>query len=121
MTDPYGIYTIDLENKPPRDVDKDTVAHALLVELVRLGVLVGVEVFGADSCCEHGDFADCDAAGFGLCDVFGPHSVGSDCNRAERWLLRPRDGLLSDDLHAEINRQPAPSTGPRFYDGGPRR
>lgn len=78
-----------------------------LADLVRRGVLIGVEVFGTDDCCEHGPFDECPANGFGLCDTFGPASVGSDCNRAERWIMRPSDEHMTDDLHALLNNEGA--------------
>ena len=73
-----------------------------LLDLVRRGVLVGVEVFGTDQCCEHGEHVDCDSTGYGLCDRFTPHSVGSDCNRSAPFLLRPADGQMTDALRAAI-------------------
>jgi hypothetical protein len=46
----------------------------------------------------------CDTWGFGLCDRFSRYTPGgSDCNRAEFFLLRPSDldssnGLSDEDL-----------------------
>lgn len=66
-----------------------------LLELVRSGALIGVEVFGTDDCCEHGPDTDCPSKGYGLCDALAPHS---DCNRARKWLLRPSDALMTQEL-----------------------
>lgn len=62
--------------------------------------LVPVEVFGTESCCEHGhspalNGIECESGGYGLMDVTG---AGSDCNRARGHIFRV------DDLP---NRQPA--------------
>lgn len=88
--------------------------QAILLDLVRRGVLMGVEVFGTDSCCKHGhlnagdipivdDETDCPATGYGLCDRFSEHAVGSDCNRADAFLLRPADGFMTDALREAIH------------------
>lgn len=79
--------------------------HAVLLDLVQRGVLVGVEVFGTNTCCDHGvdpSDAACESTGYGLCDRFSEHSVGSDCNRADAFLLRPSDPHLTADLRAAI-------------------
>jgi hypothetical protein len=60
-------------------------AKALVLALIEQGYLVGVEVFGTDS--------------FGLSDVFGPWSVGSDCNRAEKVLMRVADVIDFTEVH----------------------
>lgn len=80
-------------------------AQIMLHALVGQGWLIGVEVFGADDCCEHGMYEECPANGFGLCDVFSKHSAGSDCNRAEDWLMRPKDGLMTESLHRLLNEE----------------
>lgn len=72
-------------------------ARAQILALIRDGWLIGVEVFGADDCCEHGMHTECPADGFGLCDMFGPHSIGSDCNSAEPVLMRPDRTLYYED------------------------
>jgi len=69
-----------------------------IAELIRSGALVPVQVFGS---CGHPDpspgwpNATCDEGehfSFGLCDRFSTHTPGgSDCNRAEFYLLRPND------------------------------
>lgn len=80
-------------------------AAAVLRALVEDGWLIGIEVFGAH-CCD--DIGACEReSGFGLCDVFGPASVGSDCNRAEGYMLRPADALMVDGLKAAINDEAA--------------
>lgn len=63
-------------------------AQALVLALIAQGYLVGVEVFGTDS--------------FGLCDVFGPWSVGSDCNRAEKVLMRVADVIDFTKVHEAL-------------------
>lgn len=101
----------DLEPKPPHDLSygplllaslmerkpqapRDEQAQAMILDLIAHGYLIGVEVFGAENCCEHGiDSDECETQGYGLCDMFGPHSVGSDCNRAVRVLMRPSDDI----------------------------
>lgn len=75
----------------------------LLIELVRRGVLIGVEVFGTDQCCQHGEHVECPSTGYGLCDSFGPHSVGSDCNRADAFLMRPNDEAMTAELREAIH------------------
>ena len=80
-------------------------AAAVLRALVEDGWLIGVEVFGAH-CCD--DIGACEReGGFGLCDVFGPASVGSDCNRAEKFLLRPADKLMHENLDKAIHDEEA--------------
>lgn len=67
-------------------------ARFALAQLIDDGWLIGVEVFGAH-CCD--DIAGCtNESGFGLCDTFSSHACGSDCNRAEKWLMRPSDTLM---------------------------
>jgi len=57
---------------------------------IRSGALVPVAVFGGPSDCPH-----CGKQvpwAFGLCDRFSKFTPGgSDCNRAEFFLLRPND------------------------------
>lgn len=93
-------------------------AYVALLELADEGWLLGVEVFGADDCCEHGLHTECPANGFGLCDT---QNALSDCNRAERWLMRPRDSLMTEDLAdivsdedigwAKFDDEPSPAPG----------
>lgn len=69
-----------------------------LAKLILNGHLIPVQVFGTDHC-QHGDDVDglpcCEMSGFGLCDRFSQHAMaGSDCNRAEFFLLRPSDELM---------------------------
>lgn len=59
-----------------------------LIRLIGAGRLIPVQVFGADS--------------YGLCDRFSPHTVGSDCNRADDFLLRPVDQLMTEPVRAAI-------------------
>lgn len=62
---------------------------------IEQGWLIPVQVFGTDQCCEHGEYAECLSTGYGLCDRFSKHSpAGSDCNRADNFLLRPSDAAL---------------------------
>lgn len=78
-------------------------AEEALILLIKNGALLPVMVFGTTDCCAHGPFdpsnpaahRDCVSVGHGLCDTFGPHTVGSDCNRAERYLMRPSDELMT--------------------------
>jgi hypothetical protein len=68
--------------------------------LIRSGALIPVQVFGTNECCEHGSMGagqDCPSTGFGLCDRFSSHAPGgSDCNRAEFFLLRPSNEVMAD-------------------------
>lgn len=65
-------------------------------ELILAGHLIPVAVFGTDKCCEHGDHIDCPSTGYGLCDRFSTHApAGSDCNRADWFLLRPTDHAMN--------------------------
>lgn len=50
--------------------------------------LTPVEVFGTDSCCEHGEHTDCPSTGYGVCDAV---STWSDCNRAVGHIFRFED------------------------------
>jgi len=87
--------------QPAREPLTGPQAAAVLRALVEDGWLIGVEVFGAHSC---DDIAACEReGGFGLSDVFGPASVGSDCNRAESYLLRPADKLMHENLEKAIH------------------
>jgi hypothetical protein len=75
---------------------ENRVARAILS-----GDLIPIMVFGTDECCEHGpdaeDNRDCRSTGFGLCDRFSKHAPGgSDCNRANHYMLRPSDALMDD-------------------------
>lgn len=70
-------------------------AYAALLQLAEEGWLLGVDIFGADDCCEHGPHTDCPANGYGLGDT---QNAMSDCNRAEKWLMRPRNSLMTQDL-----------------------
>lgn len=82
-------------------MNKEQAKDAVLL-LAREGWLIGVEVFGTDDCCLHGD-DPCPSDGFGLCDAMHePVSWGSDCNRAERFLLRPHDDLMTAELASAI-------------------
>lgn len=75
----------------------------LIAELLRVGDLIPVTVFGTDSCCEHGDHTDCKSTGYGLCDRFTTLNVaGSDCNRANHFLLRPSDEAMDSPLLRQI-------------------
>lgn len=70
----------------------DEEALILIHALVDEGWLIGVELFGED-----------EDTGVGLCDVFSKNSPsGSDCNRAERWLMRPHDNLMTEALRLKI-------------------
>lgn len=81
-------------------------AHTAILALLTDGWLIGVEVFGEDDCCLHrhpgagGEGEACESNGFGLCDNFGRHSVGSDCNSAEPFLLRPSRLLMTPEVLA---------------------
>ncbi len=69
----------------------------LIADLIRSGALVPVQVFGTE--CSHNPPED---FSFGLCDRFSTHTPGgSDCNRAEYFLLRPND-LTFEGSTAEI-------------------
>lgn len=62
-------------------------------------------MFGAH-CCD--DVSGCEKeGGFGISDVFGPASVGSDCNRSEDFLLRPADKLMHPNLKTAIHDEKA--------------
>ncbi len=77
-------------------------ARRFLRALLDNGYLIGVEVFGEDDCCEHGR-EECPSDGFGLCDTMHePWSVGSDCNRAKRFLMRPHDDLMTEGVALAI-------------------
>lgn len=79
-----------------------------VAKLILTGALVPVSVFGpglvCPSCAKGLDDEPCPHCGsevvgsFGLCDRF-THvgSVGSDCNRAEWFLLRPTDELMDSE------------------------
>lgn len=70
--------------------------HDRLAAMIRTGTLVPVQVFGTESCCQHGA-EGCESIGYGLCDRFSTHAPsGSDCNRAEFFLLRPSDAAMED-------------------------
>ena len=100
--------------------EPDPESEAMLVQLIQRGALVGVEIFGSDDCCEHGMHESCPADGFGLCDNFGPHTVGSDCNRAERFLLRPSDACMTDRvLHEITNGDRMTGAAPEPYEPAP--
>jgi hypothetical protein len=65
-------------------------AYARLAETAPPGmvplVLVPVEVFGTDDCCQHGhEEGDCPSKGYGLSDGV---SAWSDCNRATGQIYR---------------------------------
>lgn len=77
-------------------------AAAVLRALVEDGWLIGVEIFGAH-CCDDPTGCESETAGFGISDVFGPASVGSDCNRSESFLLRPADALMHKNLELAIH------------------
>ena len=68
--------------------------------------MIGIQTFGTEDCCLHNPDGRedqlCDAAAYGLMDKFGPHSVGSDCNRAEPFMLRPADELMDAELKAKL-------------------
>lgn len=76
--------------------------RAALLLLIESGVLLPVQVFGSEDCCEHNphgasDAPPCPSQGHGLCDRFSIHTpAGSDCNRAEWWLMRPVDEAMDD-------------------------
>ena len=73
-----------------------------LAGLVRSGALIPVMVFGTEDCCKHGSAADCESTGYGLCDRFSHHAqAGSDCNRADFFLLRPSDEAMGDPVLRE--------------------
>lgn len=77
-----------------------------VAKLILRGVLVPVQVFGTDECCEHTlgpnqvedpVEAGCEAVGHGLSDRASYHAPGgSDCNRAEFFLLRPSNEEMAD-------------------------
>lgn len=78
-------------------------ALTALQALVDEGWMIGVEVFGEDDCCLHGEDADCPSAGWGLMDTMHtPHSVGSDCNRAVPFMMRPHDDLMVESIRNGI-------------------
>lgn len=82
----------------------------MIVRLVKHGWLVGVQVFGAES------FGLCDQFAFDRVsrdygDGFNCRIVGSDCNRAERWLMRPAVPLMSETLAALLGDQPDQEPG----------
>lgn len=76
-------------------------------DLIRSGALVPVAVFGTE--CAHEGCEDETHDGFGLCDRFSRHTPGgSDCNRAEFFLMRPNDlrsgpNVDLDDIRAALN------------------
>ncbi len=74
-----------------------------LAEMVRSGLLLPVQVFGGPETCQK---CGHDVPWtYGLCDRFTEHSPGgSDCNRAEPFLLRPSDAAMDDpELRAAID------------------
>jgi hypothetical protein len=78
-----------------------------LLGLIDGGWLIGVMVFGTDQCCLHDpdgfNEVNCPSTSYGLCDTMhDPHSVGSDCNRAERFLMRPHDLLMVPEVFEGI-------------------
>lgn len=100
-----------------------TEARALLLRLVSEGWLIGVHVFGSYECCAHGPVGNdgpfCESMGFGLCDQFAFNRsadpadpnytgviAGSDCNRAEPYIMRPHDRLMEPELRALLADQP---------------
>lgn len=72
---------------------------ASIADLIRSGALVPVQVFGGDADkagdtgTQHCQKCHADVPwGYGLCDRFSRFKPGgSDCNRAEFFLLRPND------------------------------
>ncbi len=99
-----GLYSMVFGPRPS-PTDADLRAQETILGLIQDGYLIGVEVFGTDGCCAHPHDEDCPSAGFGLCDMFGPHSVGSDCNRANRVLMRPADIIDFASVAAELTRE----------------
>lgn len=102
MTQPLYLRDLLQPHEPTAD---DLTAQSLILSLIEQGYLIGVEVFGTDGCCEHGDHTDCESTGYGLCDMFGPHSVGSDCNRATKVLMRPSDALDFPAIAAALTKE----------------
>ena len=75
-------------------------ADEAVAKMIRLGVLVPIAVFGTD--CDHDGCEDERHGSFGLMDRFSRHSpAGSDCNRAEFYMLRPSDDLMQGPLVKE--------------------
>ena len=65
-----------------------------MAELIRSGVLIPVAIFGGDTDCACGRRIHW---GYGVMDRFSTHSpAGSDCNRADAYLLRPSDKAMDD-------------------------
>lgn len=96
------IHLFDIIPAPPESTITKKQAATMLSTLIDNGWLLGVQVFGVDDCCEHGD-DPCPADGFGLCDNMNQHSPGgSDCNRAERFLMRPHDLLMTNEVAEAI-------------------
>lgn len=68
--------------------------EATLIDLIERGVLIAVSVFGS-----MGD----EDWGYGPCDSFTKRNqIGSDCNRAARFLLRPDEGRMTPAVLAAI-------------------
>lgn len=69
---------------------------SVLAQLILNGTLIPVQVFGGPD--------DYNEWGYGLCDAFSLHApAGSDCNRAEIFLLRPSDDAMnSRDVMAAL-------------------
>lgn len=80
-----------------------------IADLIRSGALIPVQVYGTE--CAHDECDNPRHDGFGLSDRFSRHSPGgSDCNRAEFFLLRPNDlgghtGVVEDldEIRAALN------------------
>lgn len=110
---------------PDRPVSERRVAaseEAMIAALVRSGALIPVQVFGS---CDHpvtndrGQTFRCeepDHWGFGLSDRMSEHAmVGSDCNRAEGFILRPSDALMGTAAVREAIAAVV-AAADRFYD-----
>jgi len=64
-------------------------AQVIINKLIDEGWLIGVKIFGDES--------------YGLMDQFRMPHVGSDCNRAEHFLMRPKDGLMTQELKEKLS------------------
>ncbi len=96
-----------------------------IAALIRLGALIPVTVFGN---CEHpvptrpgaAETACNDQAhwAYGLCDLMSEHSLaGSDCNRADHFLLRPSDEAMADPVVREAIAAVLQSVADDYWDG----
>ena len=102
-----------------------------IAALIRLGALIPVTVFGN---CGHpvptrpgiaiatgAAETECNDAShwnYGLADLMSEHSLaGSDCNRADHFLLRPSDEAMADPLVREAIDAVLQSVADEYWDG----